>query len=385
MAETNFVTIELSRKQVDFEHPVYNEKMQKNYLRIYAPEGGIIFYPAKSIKVRNDNPEVVFFTRPEGTVINVNYSELVEGAPENAPAEEKYKNTTKPIKIEDLKEMFEESRRMFIENNGFVNMMVPTEWGKKFTSNDDKNFVSISIPIKENEKDVYYSFILPEERFKESEKMEGMSYFGFPKKFKGPEGMEGEPADYVVTLKTSVLQGDSTYADEFKAVTSKQLKEYVDAALERYNVSELFVSVEISEKLVRHFESKEQKALVSVSVPVYENDDKAVFYDIVLPAGRVKESEHAGKVVLSMFKKNPGGEAYEFTGKRSVLKAGTTDQYEDIKKKMTSEDVVNYFQESAAKYKANDTHSIEDELSGAYTMNTSAQNENNPFRRPHGR
>lgn len=384
MSDVNFVTIELSRKQIDFEHPVFNERMQKDYLRIYAPEGGIIFYPAKSIKVKNDNPDVVFFTRPEGTVINVNYSELVKGAPENAPAEEKYKNTTKPIKIEDLKEMFEESRRIYIENNGFVNMMVPTEWGKKFTSNDDKKFISISIPIEENGKDVYYSFILPEERFKESEKMEGMSYFGFPKKFKGPEGMEGEPADYVVTLKTSVLQDDSTYADEFKAVTSKELKTYVDAALERYNVSELFVSIEISEKLVRSFESREKKQLVSVSVPVYENADKAVFYDIVLPAERVKDSEHAGKVVLSMFKKNPSGEAYEFTGKRSVLVAGTTDQYEEIKKKMTSEDVVNYFQESAAKYKANDTHSMDDELSGAYKPNASAQNEN-PFRRPHGR
>ena len=384
MSGMNFVTVELSRKQIA-DKPVYNEKMKKNYSRIFAPEGGIIFYPTESLKVKDDNPDVVFFTRPEGTIINVNYSELVEGAPENAPDEEKYKHTTKPIKIEDLKEMFEESRRAYLENNGFVNMMVPTEWANHFRSENGVDLVSISIPIKENDKDVYYSFILPEERFKKSEKVEGMSYFGFPKKFRGSEEMEGEPVDYIVALKTSVLQEDLTYKDEFKEVTSKQLKEYVDAALERYNVSELFVGVEISEKLVRHFESKEQKSLVSVSVPVYENGDKAVFYDIVLPAGRVKASEHEGKVILSMFKKNPSGEAYEFTGKRSVLVAGTTDQYEEFKKKMTSEEVANYFQESAAKYKANGTHSMEDELSGDYKANASAQNESNPFRRTHGR
>lgn len=348
----NFVTIELSKNQVDMKNPVWNKKTQKDYLRIFAPEGGVIFYPAKSLKIDKNDSNKVYFTRPEGTMLQVQYSKRKEGVADTAPDNEKYENTTKSILIEDLKEMFEESRRNFMENNGFVNMLVPTEWGNSFQNDSNQRFVSISIPIRENEEDIYYSFIIHEENFKESEKVKGMSYFGFPKKYKGSKEEPIEPIDYMVTLKTSVKQKDGTYKDEFKEMSSIELKKHVDAAVERSKSKDLFFHVEISEKLVRHFDSKDNKKLVAVSVPVYENptDEKAAFYEIVLPAIRVKNSDRDGVVVVSMFKNGPDGTPYDFVGKKSVPKADGSG-YENVTKQMTSEEVQKYFEFSAEKFK----------------------------------
>ena len=58
MAE-NFVTIELSRKQVDVSNLVHNDKTDKDYARVFAPGGGSYLYPVDSIKVKSDNPERV--------------------------------------------------------------------------------------------------------------------------------------------------------------------------------------------------------------------------------------------------------------------------------------------------------------------------------------
>ena len=200
MAENiTFVTIDLNRKQVNTDNPVHNEKTGKDYARVFAPGNGTFLYPLSSIKVRSDNPERVYFSRPEGTEIQVQYSRRKENVPDSAPNEEKYENFTKTWKIEELKSAYEEERRIYAENHGFVNCTVPTAWGKEFVSGD-KKFVSISVPVpeKDSDKDLWCSFILPEDRFKPSEKNEGMSYFGFPKKKKDT------PEDYMVKLRYSV-------------------------------------------------------------------------------------------------------------------------------------------------------------------------------------
>lgn len=348
-----FVTIELSKKQVNLENLVHNDKMGKDYARVVAPGGGSYMYPIDSIKVKADNPERVYFVRPKGTEINASYRN--EDAAEDAAKEEKY--FTKTWKIEELKEAYEEERKKYAENHGFVNMEVPTNWGKHFSS-ENGSFVSISIPITENGNDSYHSFVIPSDRFKESDKNPGMSYFGFPKK------KMDTTDDYMVNLKTSVKTDDG-YVDNFKTVSSTELKEYVKKAVERSNVKDLFVSTQISEKLVRAFSSKEGKALYGISIPTTdESTNETVFYEIVVPSERVNAIPDSNMIQLSLFKNGPDGKTYNHTAKRSL--ADGNGGYDTLTETMTSEDVIAKFEESKSKWLQNNAdHSLADEMANA--------------------
>lgn len=355
MAEEKFVTISLSRKQVDEKNPHHNEKNGKDYLRIYAPGGGVIFYPADSIKVHKNDPEKVYFSRPEGTEFFINYSERLEDVPDNAPEEQKYYNYQKTVKIEDLKEMYEEERRAYAEKNAaFVNMEVPTEWGEPFVSKEGKALVSISIPVAEGEERHYYNFIVAAEAFRESTKNENMSYFGFPKKKKDEE------ADYMVTLKRSEKQENGDYVDITKEISSTELAEHVEAAKRTYS----FINVEISNKLIREFETKDNVALVSVSVPVYNQEsNKEEFYQIVVNPARIREVDE-NNVRLSMFRKGSSGDDYVFHAKRSVLDEATQ-EYHDVTKDITSAEVAKCFADSRTRFREQgmqSDHSLGDEM-----------------------
>lgn len=382
MAENiNFVTIDLSRKQVNTENPVHNDKTGKDYARVFAPGNGTFLYPLSSIKVRSDNPERVYFSRPEGTEIQVQYSRRKENVPDSAPNEEKYENFTKTWKIEELKSAYEEERRIYAENHGFVNCTVPTAWGKEFVSGD-KKFVSISVPVpvENSDKDLWCSFILPEDRFKPSEKNEGMSYFGFPKKKKDTTD------DYMVNLKYSELE-DGKYIDKEMAVSSLQLKEYIDKAVSRSETKELFVSTLISEKLVRGFDGKEGKKLYAVSVPIYENDaDKASFYEIVVPQERIRIIPDSNQVKISLFKHTPEGGDYTFTAKKSFDNG--EGGYDTVTLTLTSEDVVAKIEQSREKYKeahaASNDCTLADVMAGQGTEPQNNQMQNG-FRRHSGR
>lgn len=132
MAENiTFVTIDLNRKQVNTDNPVHNDKTGKDYARVFAPGNGTFLYSLSSIKVRSDNPERVYFSRPEGTEIQVQYSRRKENVPDSAPNEEKYENFTKTWKIEELKSAYEEERRIYAENHGFVNLYGADCMGKR--------------------------------------------------------------------------------------------------------------------------------------------------------------------------------------------------------------------------------------------------------------
>ena len=369
MAE-NFVTIELSRKQVDVSNLVHNDKTDKDYARVFAPGGGSYLYPVDSIKVKSDNPERVYFSRPEGTEIQVQYGHRIEGVPDDAPNEEKWENETRTWKIEDLKAAYDKERREFAEkNSAFVNMTVPSEWGTHI-SNDKGEFVSISIPIEK----VYYSFIVPADRFNASDREEGMSYFGFPKNKKDSE----EP--YTITLRSNAKDEAGNFTNEEKVITSLELKKYVDEAVGYSNVKDMFVTAIISEKLKRPFSSKEGKNLYGISVPILE--DKENFYEIVVPAERVKSAEE-GKVKLQLFKNGPDGTAYIFTGKKSV--ANESGGYDEVTIKLTSEQVVDAFKSSSERFKEN--HKNTDmSLADAMKQDPSSQGEGDQsFRRGHGR
>lgn len=382
-----FVTVELSKKQVDMKHVHHNENNGKDYLRIYAPGGGVLFYPAESIKVKDEKR--VYFSRPLGTELQLSYSDRIPNVPDTAPDEEKYNKYTRTVKIEDLKEMYEEERRAYAESVGFHNMTVPTKWGHGFTSND-KEYVSVSIPIREGERDVYYSFIVPAEKFKESTREEGMSYFGFPKKNK-----EDSTKDYMVELRTSEKNEEDEYVERSIQVSSLQLKQYVDAAVDRNLIKEMFISTDISEKMVRRFESNEGKKLAGISVPVYEMDDdeKASFYEIVVPQERLRSASKEGYITLSLFRNGPDGNEYNFVAKKSV-KNPETDEYEKVPMEMTSQEVINYFNYSAQKFReerSNETgRTLADELAEGEShtepqkqqneAETAEQNQNQSYR-----
>lgn len=341
MAE-EFVTIDLSKKQVDTSHLLHNEKTNKDYARVFAPGGGTYLYPVESIKVRSEDPERVYFSRPVGTEIQVQYGHRIEGVPDDAPNKEKYVNETHIWKIEDLKAAYDEERRQFAEQHQFENMTVPTEWGKKIP---DKPYISISVPIDKK----YYSFIIPEDKFKTSDREAGMSYFGFPKKKKDSE------EDYTVTLRTSVKNADGTYSNSEMELSSAKLKEHVDAAVE---YAKTFVTCEISERLVRDFQSKEGKELTNVAVPVQEGD-KELFYEIVVPAERVKKTDD-GRRRLSLFKTGPDGNEYTFHAKRSV--SDGNGGYEEIRKDITSEQVISAFKKSQERFQGRSNRTLADEI-----------------------
>lgn len=366
MADIEFVKITLSRKQMDIDHPYKNEKNGKDYIRVFAPEGGVIFYPADGIKVSPEDNNKVYFSRPAGTDLTINYSKRVEGVPDDAPASEKYEPFDKTVTIDDLKEMYEDERRSFIENNStFINYEVPSEWGRHF-SGKEKECVSISVPIREDEGTHYYSFVVAADSFRDSKKNEGMSYFGFPRK------KQDEDEDFIVTLKRSVKQADESYVDVVKEISSVELAEHIEAAKRMYN----FVNVEISRKLIREFESKEGKQLVSVSVPVLDKEQgKEVFYQIVVSSERIRDTDNENVVRLSMFRKGSDGEDYIFHAKQSVLN-DETQQYEELEREITSVEVARCFAESKERYKEqNATHSLGDEIRQRQNADKAAESE----------
>lgn len=376
-----FVTIELSKKQVDFSSPYHNEKTGKDYGRVMAPGGGSFLYPLDSIKIKKDDPERVYFSRPVGTEIQVQYSHKRDDAPAGTPNEDLYINSTRIWKIEDLKAAYDDERKEYFEkNSSFVNMMVPTDWGRVFASEGKGNFVSIAIPIDNK----YYSFVVPEERFKKSERNEGMSYFGFPRKKKDSD------EDYRISLKRSIELEDGTYQTIEIMMTSAELKEKVDAAVDYNELKNMFVSTEISDKLIRHFSSNEGKALCGISVPIMEQDvngkTSEAFYEIIVPAERVKALEHE-KSRLSLFKNGSDGTAYTFTGKKSVK--NEKGEYEKFDLKLTSEEIIKAFESSREIYKnIHETRSLADELKSSATANSdqTVHASQNPFlKKPHGR
>lgn len=357
MADVEFVTIDLSKKQVDMEHPYHNEKNGKDYLRIYAPDGGVLFYPADSIKVNPQNENKVFFSRPVGTELQISYSERNQNVPDDAPASEKYTQYSKTVRIEDLKEMYIEERKAYLEQKqeAFVNMEIPTEWGKPFEGKDGANYVSIAVPIKENDERHYYNFVIPADSFRTSTREKDMSYFGFPRKKKDSD------EDYSVTLKRSVRQDNGEYKDVSIMLSSEELAEQIEAAKRNYS----FINVEISAKLVRNFEGKDGTPYKAVSVPVYdEGQCKDVFYQIVVAPDRIRDTDNEHTVRLSMFRKGGDGEDYVFRAETSV-KNENTQEYDKITKDMTSAEVANYFKESRERYKEQNVsqeRSLGDEL-----------------------
>lgn len=365
-----FVTISLSKKQINM-NPIHNEKNGKDYLRIIAPNGGTIFYPASGIKIDPNNENRVSFSRPKGTELTIHY-----GVKNKKTGE--WDNKSHVVTIEDLNEMYAEEIQSLIEQrqieqqNGtstFVDFTVPTSWGREFEGKTDgRQYVSISVPIKEdgNTRN-YYSFVLPAERFKQSQKQEGMSYFGFPRMQK-----DDPDQDYIITMKRSVLGEDGKYSEVERKVTSTELKGYVDDAMKSLN----FIGIEIPQKLVQPIQD-----LVSVSVPVpspiYKN---IAWWKILLPSSCIRESKKEGLVYLSLFRKNMDGK--EFTYKATcTVKNEYAGNYVVREKNFTSEEIVGFFKASRQEYleqRKNNQRTLQDEIDKNYGQDFTPDADN-PF------
>ena len=184
-----------------------------------------------------------------------------------------------------------------------------------------------------------------------------MSYFGFPKK------KLNTTEDYMVEVRHSEKLNDGSYSNDKLYLSSADLKECIDNAVKRSQVKDLLVSTEVSNKLLRRFETKEGKHLYAVSVPVYENNDgKATFYEFVVPEERVCINSDSNKARLTLFKNGSDGQAYTHLAKRSFDNGNGG--YDTVSKKYSSEEIINLFDESKKKYRENhsDTdHSLADE------------------------
>lgn len=371
MENKDYVTIDLSKKQVDYSSARVNEKNGKEYVRIFAPGGGVFFYPSASLKENKDNADRVHFSRPVGTELTISYSERNPNVADSAPAKEKYMNTSKVVKIEDLKEMYQEERAAFaeqqkerMENNPFVNVSVPTEWGHEFIRKadekhpEDQAFISISVPIKEGEKSQYYSFVIPAESFKTSIKEEGMSYFGFPRHKKDSE------ENYMVTLKRGEKQPDGSYQNITKEISSEELVTVIKKAKE---IKHENLEIEVSEKLIHNFQSGDGKNLISVAVPVFDSQQgKDVFYNIVLLESKMKDAEKEGKKVISL------SSDVTYNAKHGVLNEATND-YENIEKKMSGADIKKAFEDSRERFAE---QSAEESIKQSEERNASDQKQN---------
>lgn len=366
MAEKQeWVEIEVTKKMIDMEHPLHNEKNGKDYVRIIGPEGSSFLYPAASLHISKNDENKVTFSRPAGTEIQLRYSKRNEGVPDDAPNKEKWSTETKTVLIEDLKEMYTADREAYRDrsneqnNSEYVNMTVPTDWGYTFESKKGDSMVAVSISIRENNESSYWSFVMPADRFKESTKEEGMSYFGFPRH-------NNEGNDFMIRLKNSEKQENGNYIESTRDVSSERLKELVDSAKERSASMDRFVSVDVSEKLVRYFSSQNGNELAALSVPVYlsDADEKARFYEIVVPAKNVKPiDDRDGILKVSMYKYNSDGEAYTHTARYSE-KNMESGEYEEQKMTLTSEEVSEKFRISTDKYRESQQseRSIADEM-----------------------
>ena len=231
MEEKKFVDIVISERQViatkkDSNEPLFVSKNGIEFGKILCPEGGTLWYPLKNIKVYDNQTKqaadgtvlrLYKFSQPSGTEMEVHYSNG-----------ENQEDTVKKVTIDELKDMFQQSKKEYAQaNSTFVNMQVPSDWGK--TSENHPETVRVSIPIEiDGNKDYYTFFLDSQKNWHESTKKEGYHYFGFPR-------MGKDGAAWQVNLSGNVKDESGQYLPKDQqptlTVTSAELKEYVDAAV----------------------------------------------------------------------------------------------------------------------------------------------------------
>jgi hypothetical protein len=356
----DWVTVELTRNMVNTKPERFQtferDGVSKQYTSIMGPYDSSFLYPITGLKQYKDDPNRITFTLPKGTDIYLSIKN------EDGTYDKKI------VKIEELVEMYTQSRNEFLAEkeaqSGFVNVTVPTSWGRDFVGKDGKAYVNISVPLPihdsngnviKNEKgyDVtgYYSFIVAKDNFRQSSRDEGMSYFGL---FKHQKDDEQKP--YEVKLTRSVSNGDGTYRDDVMYMESETLKTYVDAAVSKSNYLNNLTSVTVGEKMASERtyvdrNTHEEKKFWSVAVPVYDANTKETTYFRISLSDYMAHRKDNDRVVLNLPIKNKEGEAYSF--KATVTAKNEAGAYVVVAERlMTSEEIVKLFKESHERYVA---------------------------------
>lgn len=205
--KTKFVTVEMSRKQVLTDKPVHNEKTDKDYVRCLMPDGGSFWYPTESLKIKESDSNVVYFSRPKGTEFQVKYSNKVE----NGASENEYESTTKTYTIEEIAEKFK-------SNSAFIGLDISSKLVKEFNSKDGREWAAVKIPVLEENVTQWYEIIVPRNRCMESkEDAENKVYLSL-----FVNGTDGKPYTFQATRDVYNPNNDS-YDKVTKEMTSKEV------------------------------------------------------------------------------------------------------------------------------------------------------------------
>lgn len=302
--EKKMVRIEFSTKQVLSERTMESEKDGHKFVPVMGPCHSTFLCNVDDLKPCEGRDDRVYIEKPEGKKIKLQFYSVNKDIPEGEAGH--FENHSDTWKIEDVKDCLDEEREVLkkiyrdrrekrAEESDFANVTVPDEFGKRFTSDkggEPKDYVSMTVPIKEGDATNRYSFVIPAEQFRKSEYNEGMSYFGFPKTKQGTD----EP--YMVTLQRRIQNQDGSWGTISREIPgaelAKSIKEYV-SGIETEEVT-------VSEKLVREFTTKDnERRLFDVSIPILkEGEGGEKFFHAVVPAYRVKESDVEGYVNLEL-------------------------------------------------------------------------------------
>lgn len=348
MAE--YVTFDLSKKQVITDKPYHSEKNGKDYFRVIAPNGGTFLYPADSLKPKADDPDRYTFMRPVDAEVTIRYSEKIAGVPDDAPNAEKYANHDEKMTFGELYKLYQSSKEEYKAARAeqaaqFMRMEVPEDWGRHFeTKEESKELVAISVPIREEDNTVnFYQFVVSAELFRSNE--QHLANFSFPISKKDVPG-----EDYMVNLQRTVLSEDGSRVTVSRQISTSDLADVIEVAKKS---AESKVRIEISDKLVRKFTNNEGQLGNDVSIPIYEpNAVEPAFWHIVVPDYRIKHEDNGygtKKTVLIL------PDSFEFKATHGV-KTDELDPetgkniYENEERTLTSKDIEDAFEESNRRY-----------------------------------
>lgn len=228
--DVKFVTVELTKKQVLTDQGlIHNEKTNKDYVRCLIGDGGTFLYPTTSLKVKESNPNIYYFSRPEGTEIQLRYSKVKDGIDPkdpNIPNEEKYEVLTETVTIEEL-----------IKRNKSAGNFIGLDISKKlvsfFESKDGRPWASVSVPVYEEpeaEKATYYEVVVDRKRILDSE-YDNKVYLSL-----FVNGLDGSP--YTLTATKDIFNVQTNQYDTVsRQMTSTEVVECFKESTRRYQES----------------------------------------------------------------------------------------------------------------------------------------------------
>ena len=221
-----FVTIELSKKQVLTDQGViHSDKTNKDYVRCLIPDGGTFLYPTTSLKVKESDPNVVYFSRPAGTEMQLRYSHLKDGVDAkdpNIPNKEKYETRTETVTIEELSERIK-------SKGAFIGIDISKKLVTNFNSHDGREWSAVHVPVYEDgSKDAnFYEIVVDRKRILDSEQENKVYLSLFVNR---PDG-----TPYVHTANRDVLNTQTGDYDTVSLeMTSEEVIEHFKESARRY-------------------------------------------------------------------------------------------------------------------------------------------------------